>query len=561
MWHEAPELVLKNIFSYLEASDLHAVFLTCRLWYRIAAEDVIWKQLVQRLWKIKGSLPSGKTSWRNEYQRLTHETPTHLSETLLEHSDEVLDVSFSHDGKLFCTTSKDATVKVWELGYPTKVKHNAEMLLLLGWNLTQFSTFNRSDTYLCVCGVQFGGNVQEYFPSSSGRAAVFRLKDFKLIQTMKMEPPQLFADWYDDTTVLGGYVEENQTILHIKAFKVVEKEPFDLQEPDCGQIVYSFDTDHHHTMNLLVADLPCQHQSHDQSGDQHKTLKSQDPENQRTHNTNSIINCACCDKRRKMMIFVCGQHSAFAVHDATDLHQRIHARNAKLQSNSRKLPNCAKVLKTANGKMGRNSVGSSDRSNQGQLVRSSRGTQNASELPGAFVLDKPTFRPLFDKYYISGMKLSPDQRELYFNYRIYHSEEFDDDGYPVIDSDIMIDRFNLVTKSHTKNLLRGHKASSSYPAWYICLDISQDYIVSGSEDGRAFLWDRNYLCFLGHLPHSENPEIVVNGTTFCPTDSECVVTGGDDGVIHIWRSKRRLAELKRQQGPLPMDTNCSSCFP
>lgn len=37
---------------------------------------------------------------------------------------------------------------------------------------------------------------------------------------MKMEPPQLFADWYDDTTVLGGYVEENETLLHIKAFKV-----------------------------------------------------------------------------------------------------------------------------------------------------------------------------------------------------------------------------------------------------------------------------------------------------------------------------------------------------
>lgn len=560
MWQEAPELVLKNIFSYLEASDLRAVFLTCRLWHRIATEDVIWKQLVQRLWKIKGSLPPGKISWRNEYQRLTHETPTHLSETLLEHSDEVLDVSFSHDGKLFCTTSKDATVKVWELGYPTKLKHNAKMLLLQGWNMTQFSIFNKSDTYLCVCGVQFEGNVEMYFPSTSGRAAVFRLNDFRLIQTMKMEPPQLFADWYDDTTVLGGYVVENQqNILHIKAFKVVEKEPFDVHEPDCGQIVYSFETNHHHTMNLLVADLPsCQHQSHDQSGDQHKTLKSQDPENQRNNNANSITSS---DKHRKMLIFVCEQHSAFAVHDATDLHQRIHARNAKLQTNSKKLPSRAKFLKTASSRITRNSVGTSDRSNQGQLGRSSRGTQNASELPGASVLDKPTFRPLFDKYYISGVKLSPDQRELYFNYRIYHAEELDEEGYPVIDPDITIDKFNLVTKSHTKNLLRGHKASSSYPAWYICLDISQDYIVSGSEDGRAFLWDRNYLCFLGHLPHSENPEIVINGTAFCPTDSECVVTGGDDGVIHIWRSKRRLIELKRLQDLVPMDTNCTSCFP
>jgi hypothetical protein len=40
------------------------------------------------------------------------------------------------------------------------------------------------------------------------------------MKTMKMEPPQLFADWYDDSTVLGGYVEENHTTLHIKAFKV-----------------------------------------------------------------------------------------------------------------------------------------------------------------------------------------------------------------------------------------------------------------------------------------------------------------------------------------------------
>lgn len=167
-------------------------------------------------------------------------------------------------------------------------------------------------------------------------------------------------------------------------------------------------------MNLLVADLPCQHQSHDQSGDQHKTFKSQDPENQRNNNANSVTNCACCcDKHRKMMIFVCEQHSAFAVHDATDLHQRIHARNAKLQTNSKKLPSRAKFLKTASSRITRNSVGTSDRSNQGQLGRSSRGTQNASELPGASVLDKPTCRPLFDKYYISGVKLSPDQRYVF----------------------------------------------------------------------------------------------------------------------------------------------------
>ncbi|XP_061174517.1 F-box/WD repeat-containing protein 5-like [Saccostrea echinata] len=560
MWHEAPELVLKHIFCYLEASDLHAVSLTCRLWHQVAKEDAVWKQLVQRLWKIKGlSLPSGRNSWRNEFRRLTYETPTSLSETLHEHTDEVLDVSFSHNGKLFCTTSKDATVKVWELGYPTKIKHNAKMLILLGWNLTQFSIFNKSDSFLCVCGVQFGGTVGNYFPSSSGRAAVFRTSDFKIMQTMMMEPPQLFADWYDDTTVLGGYVEENQTILHIKAFKVKEEGTGNIQEPVSGQIVYSFDTDHHHTMNLLVADLPCEHQSHDQSCyhifTAHQKMKgTQHVKNGKIKETDSVMNKACSCEKQKMMIFVCGQHSGLSIHDVTNLHKKISNRNTRQSANSR-LPNNS--AKSAINNKVRQASGASGRSRQGQRnqseANSTGGPGTSRELPGASVVDKPTHSPSFDKYYISGMKLSQDHRELYFNHRVCHYDAFDDEGYPKIDSEIVIDKYDLVNKTHTKDLLQGHKAFSKYPAWYICLDINQDYIVSGSEDGRAYLWDRHYLCFLGHLPHSINPDIVINGTTFCPTDSECVVTGADDGIIHVWRSPRRHAELEKQQGLVAMD--------
>lgn len=70
-------------------------------------------------------------------------------------------------------------------------------------------------------------------------------------------------------------------------------------------------------------------------------------------------------------------------------------------------------------------------------------------------------------------------------------------------------------------------------------------IFSGSEDGCVFFWDRNYFCFFGYLFYSENLEIVINGIVFCLIDSECVVIGGDDGVIYIWRLKRRFIELKR----------------
>ena len=58
MWNEVPELVLRNIFCKLEASDLCAASLTCRLWNSVASEDIIWKQLIQRLWKISSMLSS-----------------------------------------------------------------------------------------------------------------------------------------------------------------------------------------------------------------------------------------------------------------------------------------------------------------------------------------------------------------------------------------------------------------------------------------------------------------------------------------------------------------------
>lgn len=49
------------------------------------------------------------------------------------------------------------------------------MLLLQGWNMIQFFIFNKSDIYLCVCGVQFEGNVEMYFLSILGRVVIFRL--------------------------------------------------------------------------------------------------------------------------------------------------------------------------------------------------------------------------------------------------------------------------------------------------------------------------------------------------------------------------------------------------
>ncbi|VDI82974.1 F-box and WD-40 domain protein 5 [Mytilus galloprovincialis] len=112
IWQQCPDSILLHIFSFLEAKHLTASSQTCKDWNRVTNDESLWKYLLDVKWGVKNQkLPPSKESWRSEYKRLDFHTPIHLSETLTDHDDEVLHVSFSHDGKLFCTTSKDATIK------------------------------------------------------------------------------------------------------------------------------------------------------------------------------------------------------------------------------------------------------------------------------------------------------------------------------------------------------------------------------------------------------------------------------------------------------------------
>ena len=48
----------------------------------------------------------------SEFKRLYYHIPVIESEVFHEHKDQVLHVSFSHNGKYFATSSKDGFVKV-----------------------------------------------------------------------------------------------------------------------------------------------------------------------------------------------------------------------------------------------------------------------------------------------------------------------------------------------------------------------------------------------------------------------------------------------------------------
>lgn len=132
----------------------------------------------------------GADTWYNEYKRLTYNTPMVLTDELQDaHSHQVLHVSFSHNGRMFATCSKDGYVlvtqlwqhwnhteltlslirssKIWNSSYPATVKYSHDMKKF-SWKYTQFSQFNQSDTLLLVSGVHFGSP-----HSTSGEIAVF----------------------------------------------------------------------------------------------------------------------------------------------------------------------------------------------------------------------------------------------------------------------------------------------------------------------------------------------------------------------------------------------------
>jgi len=80
----------------------------------VAADEFLWQDLMYRQWSIDRSVPRSSCcgSWREEYERLTDRCPCIESEVIRSHTDQVLHVSFSHDGRLFATTSKDGFIKV-----------------------------------------------------------------------------------------------------------------------------------------------------------------------------------------------------------------------------------------------------------------------------------------------------------------------------------------------------------------------------------------------------------------------------------------------------------------
>uniref|UniRef100_A0A182J6A0 Uncharacterized protein n=1 Tax=Anopheles atroparvus TaxID=41427 RepID=A0A182J6A0_ANOAO len=200
-WVFLPEPLFNKVFLQLQARDLLNAGQCCKRWYKQSLDDYIWKRYFQAEFNVDPSIPlkRGADSWRAEYRRLTSNVPMVLTDVLTNHSHQVLHVSFSHNGKMFATCSKDGFVILWNSAYPSTIRDSYDMRTL-SWKYTQFSQFNQSDTLLLVSGVHFGSP-----HSTSGEIAVFTVQNgFTLKCRVTNRPYDIFGTWFSDQHLLSG---------------------------------------------------------------------------------------------------------------------------------------------------------------------------------------------------------------------------------------------------------------------------------------------------------------------------------------------------------------------
>lgn len=128
-WTYLPYPLLYNIFEYLNYNDMVIAGKVCKRWHEVSLDDLLWKKRFFETFIAYRSTPlmPGKDlislfplmyfcyigrTWYGEFKRLYYHIPIVQTENLQVHADQVLHVSFSHNGKYFATCSKDGYVIV-----------------------------------------------------------------------------------------------------------------------------------------------------------------------------------------------------------------------------------------------------------------------------------------------------------------------------------------------------------------------------------------------------------------------------------------------------------------
>ncbi|XP_012576618.1 PREDICTED: F-box/WD repeat-containing protein 5 [Condylura cristata] len=195
-----PDSLVYQIFLSLGPADVLAAGLVCRQWQAVSRDEFLWREQFYRYYQVAREVPRhpAATSWYEEFRRLYDMVPCVEVQTLREHTDQVLHLSFSHSGYQFASCSKDCTVKIWSNDLTISLLHSADMRPY-NWSYTQFSQFNQDDSLLLASGVFLGPH-----NSSSGEIAVISLDTFALLSRVRNKPYDVFGCWLTETSLISG---------------------------------------------------------------------------------------------------------------------------------------------------------------------------------------------------------------------------------------------------------------------------------------------------------------------------------------------------------------------
>ncbi|XP_007945133.1 F-box/WD repeat-containing protein 5 [Orycteropus afer afer] len=542
-----PDSLVYQIFLSLGPADVLAAGLACRQWQAVSRDECLWREQFYRHYQVARDVPRhpAATSWYEEFQRLYDAVPCVEVQTLREHTDQVLHLSFSHSGCQFASCSKDCTVKVWNNDLAVSLLHSVDMRPY-NWSYTQFSQFNPDDTLLLASGVFLGPH-----NSSSGEIAVISLDTFLLLSRVRNKPYDVFGCWLTETSLISGNLHRigditscsvlwlNHAFQDVESEKVnVVKRLFKIQNLNASTIrtVMVADCSRFDSPDLLL----------DASGSAAPPCRVFDLGGGSDSEDEAPAPVRAKEGLRRLLDDVLDGRAQPPL-SANVLETRV----AELLGQGRTRPpepvagDKHKYLIFTTGcltysphQIGIKQILPHQMTTAGPVLGEERGADEFFD-----ALDH-----VIDVHgHVIGMGLSPDHRYLYVNSRSWPSGAVVADPMqpPPIAEEIDLHVFDLKTMREVKRALRAHRAyTPNDECFFIFLDVSRDFVASGAEDRHGYIWDRHYNICLAKLRHED----VVNSVVFSPRDQEFMLTASDDGTIKAWRSPRTVRAL---QAPRP----------
>lgn len=215
-WLRLPDETTLQIFRCLSDRDLISAGQTCGKWHSLSQDQSLWKRLISVHYPPQQSLPCGSSavssvmSSLDLYRTFKDDVPSVNVQEAKKHSDEVLHVSFSHNGQLVCSTSKDATACLWSV----TPDYRLDLIETLMFNVDQavpfrytlYSEFNQDDSLLLVCG-------SINHPQIRGMVYVYDIKQQKFIFRAVNRPYDVYSTWLGTRHFIYGDIVGANPIL------------------------------------------------------------------------------------------------------------------------------------------------------------------------------------------------------------------------------------------------------------------------------------------------------------------------------------------------------------